>query len=118
MNNNKGFTLAELLAIVVIIGVIAVISSINMTKQISSSDKEEKNVLTQNIENASKIYAAKYYAKELIGSEDVKFKLTDLENEGLIIFKSGQCAGKRNEDINFNASDPYLYITDDNCYNN
>ena len=129
MNNNKGFTLAELLAIVVIIGVIAVISSINMTKQISSSDKEEKNVLTQNIENASKIYAAKYHAKDLIEGNEVQFTLENLEEEGLLNLKNNQCTDvslengtrltKSNQMIDFEAENPYDAISElGNCYVN
>lgn len=127
MNNNKGFTLAELLAIVVIIGVIAVISTVNMTKQISSSDKEEKNVLSQNIENASKVYAAKYHAKDLIKGTEVNFTLNDLEEEGLLNLKSGQCTDvilrdgtqiiKSEQQIEFTNENPYEEIAKlGNCY--
>ena len=107
--NNKGFTLAELLAIVVIIGVIAVISTINMTKQISSSEKEEKNALSQNIENAAKVYAAKYHSKKLIELKNcdlfdddecqVSISLDDLVKEGLINLKDNQCVGSGDKNI-------------------
>ena len=83
--NNKGFTLVELLAIVVIISVIATVAVPNITNEINSSDKHTQNVVDESIENASKLYVAKYYAKQFINGEQIKFTLTDLENDGLQI---------------------------------
>ena len=97
--NNKGFTLVELLAIVVIISVIATVAVPNITNEINSSDKHTQNVVDESIENASKLYVAKYYAKQFINGEQIKFTLTDLENDGLLNLKSGVCDGFKNKDI-------------------
>lgn len=97
--NNKGFTLVELLAIVVIISIIATVAVPNITNEINSSDKHTQNVVDESIENASKLYVAKYYAKQFINGKQIKFTLTDLENDGLLNLKSGVCDGFKNKDI-------------------
>lgn len=90
--NNKGFTLVELLAIVVIISVIATVAVPNITNEINSSDKHTQNVVDESIENASKLYVAKYYAKQFINDEKtIEFTLNDLENDGLLNLKSDIC---------------------------
>lgn len=97
--NNKGFTLVELLAIVVIISIIATVAVPNITNEINSSDKHTQNVVDESIENASKLYVAKYYAKQFINGKQIKFTLNDLENDGLLNLKSGVCDGFKNKDI-------------------
>lgn len=94
MKNNKGFTLIELLAIVVILAVIIAIAAPNMTREIKRSEKENENILNQKIDNASHIYAAKYYADKIVSNETVDFKLNDLVNDGLISFKDNVCKEK------------------------
>ena len=47
MKNNNGFTLVELLAILVILGVIAGIAIINISKQTSVSEKQGQTVCLQ-----------------------------------------------------------------------
>lgn len=90
--NNKGFTLVELLAIVVIISVIATVAVPSITNEINSSDKHTQNVVDESIENASKLYVAKYYAKQFINDEKtIEFTLNDLENDGLLNLKSDIC---------------------------
>ena len=88
--NKNGFTLVELLAIVVILGLIMVVAAPNMTKQIQKSEEESQTILNQKIENASKLYAAKYYANKLVNGNKVTFTLNDLEQDGLINLKDKQ----------------------------
>lgn len=97
--NNKGFTLAELLAVIVILAVIMIVAAPNLSKQFSKKEETEQSVLEQKIENASKIYIAKYYANKVVecsnlGSPNciIKFTLTDLEKDGLInLSKNSSC---------------------------
>lgn len=85
IKNNKGFTLAELLAIIVILALIMVIAAPNMTKLFDEREQMDKDVLSQKIENAAKLYVAKYYADKVIsGSGSIKFTLNDLQQDGLI----------------------------------
>ena len=107
MRKNKGFTLVELLAILVILGLIALATIPNISKQVKESEKQEQTVLDKKIENASKLYAAKYYADEIVDctsdSCDIEFTLNDLENDGLLSLNDDQCSvGTRNNKIEVN----------------
>ena len=116
--NSKGFTLVELLAIVVILALIAVIAAPNMTRQIRENEENTQNILNQKIENAAHLYAAKYYANQLVNGNTVSFTLTDLQSDGLINLK-GNCEGLENKNITIDSSGyNYSLIDDDGatCY--
>ncbi len=116
MKNSNGFTLIELLAIIVILAIIMVLAAPNMTKQIKRSEEESQNILNQKIENASKLYAAKYYANKLVNYEDVTFTLNDLQQDGLINLKDN-CSSKINANIIIeNGNYDYSGIESDDCY--
>lgn len=95
MKNKKGFTLVEVLAIIIILAVITVVAAPNITKQIKNSEDATQNILDTKIENASKLYAAKYYADKIVtcASDDecAKFKLEDLEKDGLLRLADSEC---------------------------
>ncbi len=92
MRKNKGFTLIELLAIIVILGLIALAAIPNISKQVKESEKQEQTVLDKKIENASKLYAAKYYADEIVDGTPFTFTLNELENDGLLSLNDDQCS--------------------------
>ena len=100
-NNNKGFTLAELLAIIVILSVIMLVAGPNLTKQINKKEKMDTNILNQKIENAAKVYVAKYYSNQVIsGSGTINFTLNDLQQDGLInLTKNTNCSSSLNNNI-------------------
>lgn len=92
MKNNNGFTLVELLAIIVILAIIMVLAAPNMTKQISEKEKTDQTILDEKIDNAARIYAAKYYSSKIVnctsdGDCGISFTLNDLEQDGLINLK-------------------------------
>lgn len=93
MRKNKGFTLIELLAIIVILGLIALAAIPNISKQVKESEKQEQTVLDKKIENASKLYAAKYNADKIVDGTLFTFTLNDLENDGLLSLNDDQCSG-------------------------
>ena len=101
--NKKGFTLIELLAIILILGIIAAIVAPNIGKQISSSEKKQQKILYKRIENASKIYASKYYADKLIDEDEktnVSFSIDDLLQDGVLTLSDSECSN-RNIEIKF-----------------
>ncbi len=103
MRKNKGFTLIELLAIIVILGLIALAAIPNISKQVKESEKQEQTVLDKKIENASKLYAAKYYADKIVVGTPFTFTLNELENDGLLSLNDDQClGGTRNNEIEVN----------------
>lgn len=101
MRKNKGFTLIELLAIIVILGLIALAAIPNISKQVKESEKQEQTVLDKKIENASKLYAAKYYADKIVVDTPFTFTFTlnELENDGLLSLNDDQCSSTRNKEI-------------------
>ncbi len=114
--NKRGFTLIELLAIIVILGIIAAIAAPNINKQITSKEEKEKTLLKQKIENASKLYAAKYYADDIINGNTKTFTLNNLVEDGILNLSSSECAGEMDDQITFSTSG-----TDYNnlsCYSN
>lgn len=104
MRKNKGFTLIELLAIIVILGLIALAAIPNISKQVKESEKQEQTVLDKKIENASKLYAAKYYADKIVDGTTFTFTLNELENDGLLSLNGDQCQNVRTEPITVSYS--------------
>lgn len=122
--NNKGFTLVELLAIIIILGIIVVIAAPSITNQVQKGEENNRTILNEKIENAAKIYAAKYYASELISRENITFTLKRLQEDGLINFKDDQCKDKMGESITISKNNEqkikynYSLLNDTNCYSN
>lgn len=54
--NNKGFTLVELLAVILILGALAIIAMPSITKYFAKSNEEIRNTLEKNLELAAKDY--------------------------------------------------------------
>lgn len=121
-NNNKGFTLVELLAIIVILAIIMVLAAPSMTKQIKQKEDTDQTILDKKIDNAAHLYAAKYYSDKIVnctsGSCGISFTLNNLEQDGLINLK-GKCAGEEDNkyiEVSYYGSSikyKYLSIIDD-----
>lgn len=127
MNKNSGFTLVELLAIIVILAVIIAIAAPNMTKQISKSEQEKNDVFNKKIDNAAHLYVAKYYANEIVSDTyNISFTLNDLIEDGLITIKDNKCKSSLNnnndnsiivsKDDTGNIYYNYCNISKDDCY--
>ena len=116
MKDNKGFTLVELLAVIVILAIIMIIAAPTMTKEIARNEAENKNILNQKIENAAHIYAAKYFVNDLIDGSEISFTLNDLEQDGLIDLKD-KCSSKLKKDITVSSSGyNYDNVKGEDCY--
>ena len=89
--NKTAFTLVELLAIVVILAIIMIIAAPNISNLYKNNEKNTEDILKTKIENASKLYIAKYYASKVAGAgvneEIARFKLHDLQMDGLLSLK-------------------------------
>ena len=117
MKNNKGFTLVELLAIIVILALIILVAAPSMTKQIKKKEDTEQTVLNEKIYNASRMYAAKYYASEIVKGSTFSFTLQNLEEDGLLDLK-GKCDSQMNNTITYNGNYNFSSIIDGNCADN
>ena len=121
--NNKGFTLTELLAIVAIIAIIGVIAVPSMSRQIKQEENANQRLLNNKIENAAHLYAAKYYADDIVNCTSnpcVKFALDDLQKDGLLSLKPTECSSKLGEEIHINKTTKIVYsysnIKGTDCY--
>ena len=109
MKNNYGFTVIELLAIVVILGVIIAVAAPNMTKQINKKEETDQTILDEKISNAAHMYIAKYYSDKVVdgtcNSSTCRFTLNDLEQDGLINLKGKNCTNVMAKDMFYLSSD-------------
>ena len=114
--SKKGFTLIELLAIIVLIGVIALIAVPNITREIQSNEDQTQTLNEKKIEYASKMYAAKYYAKEIIEGKEIKFSFADMEADGLINLDNMDISDKNKKRYYPQDFVTYYYLKDGNEY--
>jgi type IV pilus assembly protein PilA len=78
LRNKKGVTLVELLAVVVILGIIAAIAVPTIGNLISNQQEKADIATLQNVVSSSKLYA--------IAEETDIFALSELDTEGYIDF--------------------------------
>ena len=115
MRKKNGFSLVEILAIIIIVGII---SGVAIWGIMNITDKEENatnKTLNQKIENAAHLYAAKYYASDIVecttdpckkGGNDIKFTLKDLAEDGLLKLSDDECHSATGSiTILYNSSD-------------
>ena len=93
MKNNKGFSLVELLAVVVVLGILAMIGTMAYTSYIESSRLKAYDTLARSASEAAAEYTLDHFNIESITLEElVEFNL--LENANDPANKGHQCAGK------------------------
>lgn len=127
LKNKKGFTLVELLAIVVILAIIMVLAAPSMTKQIATKEDTDQTILDEKISNAAHMYIAKYYSDKVVDGNcninTCSFTLNDLEQDGLINLKGKNCTRVMKKNMFYlsnndpNIKDSYNFddIKDDDC---
>ena len=122
--SNKGFTLTELLAIVVILSIIVVLAAPAISKEVKKSDDETQNIVNEKIENAAHLYIAKYYADAIVsvssGTHTIQISLDDLQKDGLLELKDDVCKEKKDAKIivNYGSEVSYNYsnVEASDCY--
>ena len=81
----KGFTLVELLAILVVLGIITIIAVPNVIKTNQKSVENDYNEFKKTVENAAEIYVETHPdIKEKIGTDGFQISIIDLKEAGLI----------------------------------
>ena len=131
MKNKKGFTLVELLAVIVVLAVILVIAGINVMQSINDSKKKAKYIAAKEIVEIASAYM---YEKNISGCVTVKDLIDDgyLE-EAVTNPKDGKNGGigltqmvcKNTDNLSHATENPYdlieeddanYYCFDDYCY--
>lgn len=82
--NKKGFTLAELLAVIVILGLIAVITIPVVTKTLSDYKLRLCNTQVSNIEEAARLWGSDNLLALPEAGEQITINLSTLQNGGYI----------------------------------
>lgn len=96
--SKKGFTLVELLATIVIIGLISGIATVAYSKLINHSNPLFYKSLEENVELATNDYLLDHRDKTPIGNDSTEINLGDLEDENymekVIDIDGNKCTGK------------------------
>ena len=96
--NKKGFTLVELLTVIVIIGLISGIATVAYSKLISHNNPLFYKSLEENIELATNDYLLDHRDKTPIANSLTEINLGDLEDEQyvekVIDIDGNKCSGK------------------------
>ena len=73
--NKKGFTIIEVLVVVVIIGIISTIAIVSVSNQRTNASKKQLRALTSTIESAFQIYRLEneVFENEIVSSDKLKF---------------------------------------------
>ena len=83
--NKKGFTLTELLVVIVILGIIAMITVPIINNAIADSRKKTYEEQERSIVNAAKLYMANYSTE--LPAENKCISVEDLKEKGLLKYK-------------------------------
>ncbi len=107
VKKKNGFSLIEILAIVIIVGIISGIAIIGIKKLLEREETATNETLNRKIENAAHLYAAKYYASNIVNfcnsSSCVvpEISLKELTEDGLLILSDDECTAKGSSKISF-----------------
>ena len=95
--NRKGFTLVELLAVIVIISILVglVVSSVSRYK--NKAEEKEKKILRQNIISIFNNYRIEMLEEGKVIKQKVTYKISNMDSDAIINYNGKKC--------NFNPSD-------------
>ncbi len=103
MKNNKGFTLVELLAVLLIISIIAAIGIPKTYRYVQTKQAKEATILQDKLVNAAKIHFAKEGIDSINNTSSVP--ISDLITEGLITELPSGCDPNGKIEISIDQAD-------------
>ena len=89
--NRKGFTLVELLAVIVIISILVglVVSSVSRYK--NKAEKKEKKILRQNIISIFNNYRMEMLEEGKVIKQDVNYEISNMDSDAIINYNGKKC---------------------------
>ena len=89
--NRKGFTLVELLAVIVIISILVglVVSSVSRYK--NKAEEKEKKILRQNIISIFNNYRIEMLEEGKVIKQKVTYKISDMDSDAIINYNGKKC---------------------------
>lgn len=89
--NRKGFTLVELLAVIVIISILVglVVSSVSRYK--NKAEEKEKKILRQNIISIFNNYRIEMLEEGKVIKQDVNYEISNMDSDAIINYNGKKC---------------------------
>ncbi len=89
--NRKGFTLVELLAVIVIISILVglVVSSVSRYK--NKAEEKEKKILRQNIISIFNNYRIEMLEEGKVIKQDVDYEISNMDSDAIINYNGKKC---------------------------
>lgn len=89
--NRKGFTLVELLAVIVIISILVglVVSSVSRYK--NKAEEKEKKILRQNIISIFNNYRMEMLEEGKVIKQDVNYEISNMDSDAIINYNGKKC---------------------------
>ena len=84
MKNKKGFTLIELIMVIVVIGIVAMIAIQSVTKRIVDSKERAYNIEVNNIKSAAKKYMLENQKVDEYHLNTLCINISTLQNKGYL----------------------------------
>ena len=109
--NKKGFTLSELLGVIVVLAIIITIA----TASIASIINRSKNRVSKEMEDTLKDAAVTYAIDNRLSSPTI-INVSDLDSAGLFEDKTGKCSGVTSIRISY-ANHDYVVELEGHCNN-
>lgn len=107
IKNKKGFTLVELIMVIVVIGIIAMIAIQSVTKRIADSKERAYNIQVNNIENAAKKYMLESEKEDEYHLNTLCISISMLQDKGYL--EKGNIKNPKTDE-NFNVTENFVKI--------
>lgn len=89
--NRKGFTLTELLAVIVIISILVGIVVTSVSRYKNKAEEKEKQTLRQNIISIFNNYRIERLEEGEVIKQDVTYKISNMDSDAIINYNGKNC---------------------------
>lgn len=89
--NRKGFTLVELLAVIVIISILVGLVVSSVSKYKNKAEEKEKKILRQNIISIFNNYRIEMLEEGKVIKQDVNYEISNMDSDAIINYNGKKC---------------------------